>query len=224
MGAICLTLHPASAVKHTRCQGGNFFAPLPREQPTVNDLIWLLHSAEKHGRFAEIRYEVVARAMSCRCSIVGGSHVSVNPFPLKQRSAATNGRRRFVDKIDHRSAWMRRWKDLCAAHQNDLGGEGLSEAQVSICRRISTIEIALESFEAKMAEGKIVDPDVYGRLCGRLARLVELVGVTPLAKPFDALSELTKTFQGQARAIDDDGDDNEAAPIEAGLDREPGEA
>ena len=98
------------------------------------------------------------------------------PLPLKQRSAATNGRRRFEDKIDHRSAWVRRWKDLCAAHLSDLGGEGLSETQVSICRRISTIEIELESFEAKMAEGKIIDHDLYGRLCGRLARLVELVG------------------------------------------------
>ena len=105
--------------------------------------------------------------------------------PLKQRSAATNGSRPFVDKIDHRSAWVRRWKDLFAAHLSDLGGEGLSEAQVSLCRRISTMEIELESLEAKMAEGKIIDPDVYGKLCGRLAKLLALVdhAVRSLKRP-----------------------------------------
>ena len=66
------------------------------------------------------------------------------------------------------------------------------------------IELVLESFEAKMAEGKIVDHDLYGRLCGRLARLVELVGVTPLTRPFDPVRELARSFEGQARAIDDD--------------------
>jgi hypothetical protein len=92
---------------------------------------------------------------------------------LKQRSAATNGSRPFVDKIDHRSAWMRRWKDLFAAHLNDLGGEGLSEAQVSICRRISTMEVELERLEAKIAEGKIIDIGQYNRFAGLLCRMLD---------------------------------------------------
>jgi hypothetical protein len=147
-------------------------------------------------------------------------------LPLKQRSAATNGSRPFVDKIDHRSAWMRRWKDLFAAHLNDLGGEGLSEAQISLCRRISTMEVELESLEAKMAEGKIIDPDVYGRLCGRLARVLELVGIRRLTKPLDPQSELVKALERYAdMPVDDDDDDgDEPLPIELGMDREPGEA
>jgi hypothetical protein len=120
---------------------------------------------------------------------------------LKQRSAATNGSRPFVDKIDHRSAWMRRWKDLYAAHLNDLGGEGLSEAQTSLCRWISTMEVELESLEAKIAKGKIIDPDLYGRLCGRLARMLELVGtLRRLAKPLDPASELARALEGYGQS------------------------
>jgi hypothetical protein len=75
------------------------------------------------------------------------------------------------------------------------------------------------------AEGKIINPDVYGRLCGRLARLVELVGVTRATKPIDPLSEFVRAFEGRTKAIDDDEPDEDApAPIEQSLDREPGEA
>jgi hypothetical protein len=47
----------------------------------------------------------------------------------------------FAEGGDGRSAWGRRWRDLILSHANDLGGiELLSEAQISICRRVSAME------------------------------------------------------------------------------------
>jgi hypothetical protein len=62
-------------------------------------------------------------------------------------------------------------EDLILAHVADLGGpDDLSEAQISICRRVSTIECELEAMEARMSEGQPIDVDQYGRLAGRLAK------------------------------------------------------
>jgi hypothetical protein len=60
-------------------------------------------------------------------------------------SKVTTGRRMFAEGGDGRTAWGRRWRDLCLSHANDLGGpELLSEAQVSI-RRVGAIECELEA-------------------------------------------------------------------------------
>ena len=138
-------------------------------------------------------------------------------------SQVTAGKRMFVELGDGRSAWARRWSDLILAHANDLGGlDMLSEAQISICKRAATLECELESMEGRKSAGLPVDIEVYGRLTGRLCRMLELVGIRRVTKPVDALADLAKGFA----AIDDggDGDENEELPIERGLDREPGEA
>ena len=140
----------------------------------------------------------------------------------------TKGKRTFAEGGDGRSAWTRRWKDLVASHANDLGGEGLTEAQISICRRAAATEIALEQIEARMSEGQQIDLDLYGRLTGRLCRMLELVGIRRLTKPIDPLSEFAKAVEGYAAApIDDDepNDEDEPLSIEEGFDKsEPGEA
>jgi hypothetical protein len=113
------------------------------------------------------------------------------------------------------------------AHVADLGGpELLSEAQISICRRASAMECELEAMEARMSEGQPIDIDQYGRLTGRLCRMLELVGIRRLTKPLDPLSDLAKALEAYpAKAIDDDEpNDDEPLPIEEGFDREPGEA
>lgn len=61
--------------------------------------------------------------------------------PPRQRSAVTNGRRLFVEG-DENSAWSRRYRNLIACHVSDLGGrDGLSEAQLSLDKRASAIEL-----------------------------------------------------------------------------------
>jgi hypothetical protein len=101
------------------------------------------------------------------------------------RSKVTNGRRVFAIGGDGRGAWTRRWKDLFEAHVADLGGPaGLSEGQVSLCRRVAAIEISLEQMEARMSEGDIaVDLDQYGRLAGHARRILETIGLKRVAKP-----------------------------------------
>jgi hypothetical protein len=115
-------------------------------------------------------------------TLVRPSHPSAKehgPAADKRRALrGTSSKRMFVEGGDGRSAWATRWKNLILAHAADLGGpEVLSEAQISICRRVSAMECELEAMEARMSVGEPVDIDQYGRLAGRLARMFELVGI-----------------------------------------------
>src|SRR5262245_2100881 len=80
--------------------------------------------------------------------------------------------------------------------------------------------------ESAMSEGQQIDLDQYGRLTGRLCRLLEMFGIRRLARPIDPLSDLAKAFEDTAKAIDDeDEDSDEPLPPEKGSDKsEPGEA
>jgi hypothetical protein len=67
-------------------------------------------------------------------------------------SRVTQGKQYFVDLGDGRSAWARRWNDLVLMHASDLGGyETLSEAQISICKRVATLECELEAMEGRIS-------------------------------------------------------------------------
>src|SRR5262249_57347769 len=66
----------------------------------------------------------------------------------KLRSAITNGSSVLTD-IDHRSAWMRRLRDLIQLHLSDLGGDdNVSEAERSLVRRASMLELQCELLRA----------------------------------------------------------------------------
>ncbi|CAJ0869658.1 hypothetical protein AMST5_02157 [freshwater sediment metagenome] len=98
------------------------------------------------------------------------------------RSKVTNGSK-LMPGLDGRSVWGRRFYDLCASHAADAGGpEILSEAQLSLIRRASALEVTLERFELDMAEGRDVDLDLYARAAGHLRRILETVGVGRVAK------------------------------------------
>jgi hypothetical protein len=148
------------------------------------------------------------------------------PFRTKVASSkVSTGQKLFVEGGDGRSLWSRRWRDLILSHANDLGGmELLSEAQISLCRRISAMECELEAMEARMSEGQEIDLGLYSRLTALLCRMLDLVGIKRLTRPIDPLSDLAKAFEAYpAKAIDDD-DEDTPLPIELGMDREPGEA
>src|SRR5215469_13312729 len=106
--------------------------------------------------------------------------------PIRAKYAASGvstGQKLFAEGGDGRSAWSRRWRDLCLSHAKDLGGtELLSEAQISIVKRVAALECECERLEAQMSEGKAIDTNAYGRLCGRLARMVELIGIKRVAR------------------------------------------
>jgi hypothetical protein len=99
----------------------------------------------------------------------------------KLRSAITNGSAVLVD-CDHRTAGMRRIKDLLAAYANDLGGvEALSEGQRSILRRCVMLQVQLEMLEKHWAEngGSAASKslELYQRTSNSLRRQIEALGL-----------------------------------------------
>src|SRR5690242_1674254 len=96
---------------------------------------------------------------------------AVEAMPAAQRSAVSNGRRLFVE-ADARSAWSRRYRDLIAAHCQDLGGvDLLSEAQRSLVRRAAGLECELDRMECRLSRGDEINLDAYGRAASHLRRI-----------------------------------------------------
>jgi hypothetical protein len=95
----------------------------------------------------------------------------------RPRSAITSGRQMFVQG-DPNSAWSRRYHDLVVRHVGDLGGRDLlSEAQLSLIRRATSIECELERLDAMLSTGAEVDLDAYGRASSHLRRIFEVLGL-----------------------------------------------
>ena len=109
-----------------------------------------------------------------------------------QKSRITNGSA-LLPGIDGRSPWVRRCKDVIAAHLSDLGGaDNTSAAERSIIRRASTLTVELERLEAKFATAGAANPDdldLYQRTAGNLRRLLEAVGLQRRQRTVMSLSE-----------------------------------
>lgn len=102
---------------------------------------------------------------------------AISRQPVNNRSRVTTGKSLFVTG-DGRGAFGRRFKDLVFLHCEDLGGvDSLSEFQLSLVRRVSTLEVELERMESELAEGKPVDVDSYARISSHLRRIVETLGL-----------------------------------------------
>jgi hypothetical protein len=105
------------------------------------------------------------------------------PFDLtvtKLRSAITNGTAVLAD-VDHRSAVMRRLRDLIHLHESDLGGEdAISESERRLVRRAAMLTLQLEMMEAKFAvndgEATAHQLQVYQQCSNTLRRLLESLG------------------------------------------------
>jgi hypothetical protein len=105
----------------------------------------------------------------------------IDAMPSKQRSIVSNGRSLFVEG-DARSAWARRFRDLIALHSADLGGaSALSEAQKSLIRRVSTLEVELEAMESALSTGGEANIGLYGTTANTIRRLLETFGIGRVA-------------------------------------------
>jgi hypothetical protein len=97
--------------------------------------------------------------------------------PKRKSSAVSSGRRMFVQG-DSSSAWSRRYRDIVAGHVSDLGGQAvLSEAEISLIKRVSTLEIECEQAEGRLSMGQEVDLDLYQRMLNSLRRAHEVLGL-----------------------------------------------
>jgi hypothetical protein len=106
----------------------------------------------------------------------GKTDVSIS----KLRSAVTNGSQ-LLAGCDHRSARMRRLKDLIGGHVADLGGRDLiSEAEFCLVRRAAILTLELELLEAKFEANdgaKVQELECYQRVASSLRRLLESLGL-----------------------------------------------
>ena len=132
-----------------------------------------------------------------------------------QKSRITNGSLFAPPRVkglsaDNRSAWVRRCKDVIAAHLSDLGGEdNTSAAERSIVRRASVMTVELERLEAKFAvagEASADDLHLYQRMTNTLRRALESVGLQRRAKDIgptlgDLLTEHQRASQGECEAL-----------------------
>ena len=121
----------------------------------------------------------------------------------KLRSAISNGSKIF-DDVDHRSAWVRRYRDLVWAHEADAGGEViLSEGQRSIIRRATMLELQLELMDSSFArKGQASAPELetYQRVSNTLRRLFESLGLSDgRRKPAGAMRDVTNSIVAQLR-------------------------
>ena len=101
------------------------------------------------------------------------------------RSRVSNGRSLFVERIDGRSNWARRFRDLIELHVTDLGGpDNCSEAQCSLIRRIAALEVELERLECQFAQTAATADqlDLYQRMANTLRRLLATIGLDRKAK------------------------------------------
>ncbi len=74
----------------------------------------------------------------------------------------------------------------------------MSEAMLSLCRRVAAIEVQLEQMEACMSEGDLkVDLDLYNRLSGNLRRMLETIGLERVSK--DVTPSLQSYLQAKAK-------------------------
>jgi hypothetical protein len=97
--------------------------------------------------------------------------------PRKGRSRVTNGKV-LIAGVDQRSPYVRRAKDVLAAHLSDL--PDASTAEHSLIRRASILTVELERMETMFALAGEASPDmleVYQRAANSLRRLLEAVGL-----------------------------------------------
>jgi hypothetical protein len=100
------------------------------------------------------------------------------------RSAVANRTRLFIEPLDERSLYGRRYKGLVYDIAADAGGiETLSELRLALVRRSAAIIIEIEKLEGRLARGDdTVDVDLLGRLTGHLRRLSETLGLDRITR------------------------------------------
>ncbi len=99
------------------------------------------------------------------------------PLPSRQRSAVTNGRKRFVVGSGN-SAWARRQRDLEALYIDDLGGAAqLTAIKAGLVQTCATLRTELEQAEGRLSQGEAVDLEQYARVASHYRRLCESLGL-----------------------------------------------
>ena len=117
----------------------------------------------------------------------------------------TNGRD-LLPNIDHRSIWVRRFRDVLALHLSDLGGsEHVSHAEAALARRAACLIVELEQMEQTFAlngSAKGWQLERYQRAANTLRRLLESLGLQRRQK--DVTLTLDQYLQTKAPLVEAD--------------------
>lgn len=111
---------------------------------------------------------------------VARSSVVVMDRKSHGRSRVSNGSDLFVEAIDGRSTWARRFRDLIELHAMDLGGSSAcSEAHRQLIRRCAALEVELERLEGQFAQNPAGREklDLYQRMTNTLRRTLQALGL-----------------------------------------------
>jgi len=115
------------------------------------------------------------------------------PSLTRIRSALTNGKFLLLG-TDHRSAWMRRLRDLVAAHISDLGGDdNISHSERMLinraCMMILQLEMMEQAFASNDGVAKADEMQLYQRITNTLRRTLESLGLQRRPKAVPTLAE-----------------------------------
>lgn len=78
--------------------------------------------------------------------------------------------------VDGRSLMARRFREIHASIESDLGGD-LTEAQRHLIARAATLAIWCEAREAELAQGNDFDAGAYATIANSLRRLLTDLGL-----------------------------------------------
>ncbi len=103
-----------------------------------------------------------------------------------RRTQVANGTALLAPEGDARGWWGRRYAEILALRLDDLGGgELLSEGQISLAKRATTLEVELERQDADLSQGKDVDLKIYSDVTGQLVRVLNTLGLDRITKVVD---------------------------------------
>lgn len=121
------------------------------------------------------------------------NHSSLVGTSNRNRSAITNGSW-LLDGVDNRKALGRRYRDLCIAFADDLGGETrLTAPQEALIRQAAAVTVESEKLQGSIVRGEAVDHEQLVRLSNLQGRLLRQLGIKPKGPSKPDLAEYLRS-------------------------------
>jgi hypothetical protein len=87
-------------------------------------------------------------------------------------SKVTNGQTLFIEDVDGRSVYARRYRDLYQGFLSEVTRKGADEeVHRQVCRRAAALCVQAEGMEAELARGEEIDVSLYFTLTKTLLRV-----------------------------------------------------
>jgi hypothetical protein len=107
----------------------------------------------------------------------------IDASKMRYNTRVGTGKARHAQKIDTRTLWGRRDREIYNAIMSDLGGaDRLSELEHQVVRRAVGLALQCEQIETQLAEGKPVDIAATATLINVFNRTASLLGLKRRAR------------------------------------------